>query len=85
MSSLSSLPDDVVLKCLVRVPRRYYQNISCVSKRLRSLVRSPELHRLRSLFHKNSIYLYCLETMKFNWFTLSRSEKKTAIEYQLVR
>ncbi|CAN7060288.1 unnamed protein product [Brassica rapa subsp. trilocularis] len=47
-SCLSSLPDDVILNCLTRVPRSEDLNISCVSKTLRSLVRSPELCRLRS-------------------------------------
>ncbi|EOA28445.1 hypothetical protein CARUB_v10024653mg, partial [Capsella rubella] len=86
MSSLFSLPDDVVLNCLVRVPERCYGNISCVSKRLRSLVLSPELHRLRSLLYKDSIYLYCFnkERVSFQWFTLCRSEETTTDQYQLV-
>ncbi|CAN6885275.1 unnamed protein product, partial [Brassica oleracea] len=36
--SFSSLPDEVVLKCLFRVPRCYDLNLSLVSKTLRSLL-----------------------------------------------
>ncbi|RID63212.1 hypothetical protein BRARA_E02234 [Brassica rapa] len=48
--SFSSLPDEVVLNCLSRVPRRYDLNLSLFlfGDALRLLVHSPELHRLRS-------------------------------------
>ncbi|RID66306.1 hypothetical protein BRARA_D01461 [Brassica rapa] len=62
-SCLSSLPDDVILNCLTRVPRSEDLNISCVSKTLRSLVRSPELCRLRS------------HSKRCHWITLRRGEK----------
>ncbi|KFK32845.1 hypothetical protein AALP_AA6G294500 [Arabis alpina] len=87
--SFSSLPDDVVLNCLHRVPRCYYLNLSCISKTLRSLVRSPELHRLRSLLPKHSLFLSFREEdapdNMFYWFTLRPIEKKTKIEHRLVR
>lgn len=86
-SSLSCLPDDMVLNCLVRVPRRYYENVSCVSQRLRSLVRSPELYRMRSLLHKDSVYVCFCDRENYStdatylWFTLRQT---TTTEYQLV-
>ncbi|KAG7639316.1 F-box-like domain superfamily [Arabidopsis thaliana x Arabidopsis arenosa] len=87
-SSLSCLPDEMVLNCLARVPRRYYENISCVSVRLRSLVRTPELYRMRSLLHKNSIYVCFCDRENYStdatylWFTLRPTT--ATMEYQLV-
>ncbi|CAH8367027.1 unnamed protein product [Eruca vesicaria subsp. sativa] len=86
--SLSSLPDDVVLNCLSRVPRCDDLNISCVSKTLRSLVRSPELCRLRSLLPKKSVYLFYSflrqDPKKCHWITLRRGEKTTTThDYQV--
>ncbi|XP_013639814.1 PREDICTED: F-box/kelch-repeat protein At2g22050-like [Brassica oleracea var. oleracea] len=84
--SFSSLPDEVVLKCLFRVPRCYDLNLSLVSKTLRSLVRSPELYRLRSQL--KSVYLsYDLyqrgrlgRSLSY-WITFRPGEKTT--DYQL--
>ncbi|CAH8265552.1 unnamed protein product [Arabidopsis lyrata] len=86
-SSLSCLPDEMVLNCLVRVPRRYYENVACVSRRLRSLVRTPELYRMRSLLHKDSVYVCFCDRENYStdatylWFTL-RPTRTTG--YQLV-
>ncbi|EFH54844.1 hypothetical protein ARALYDRAFT_481068 [Arabidopsis lyrata subsp. lyrata] len=63
LPSFSSLPDEIVLDCLQRVPRSYYLNLCRVSKTLRSLVRSPELSRLRSLLPKKSVYVSSVKTM----------------------
>ncbi|KAL0897725.1 hypothetical protein Bca101_081686 [Brassica carinata] len=86
-SCLSSLPDDVVLNCLTRVPRCDHLNMSCVSKTLRSLVRSPELCRLRSCLPKKSVYLFYhnyQEPQTYHWITLRRSEKMiTTHDYQM--
>nr|VDD56871.1 unnamed protein product [Brassica oleracea] len=92
--SLSSLPDDIVLSCLARVPRSYHLNISWVSKNLRALVRSPELNFLRSTLPNNSIHV-CLEEEEdhdedenhssFHWFTLNEiSTTAMTMEYGLV-
>ncbi|CAF2047733.1 BnaA09g35040D [Brassica napus] len=74
---LSSLPDDIVLRCLALVPRMYHLNISWVSKDLRSLVRSPELNLLRSTLR--SLHLCFQEdhsdnNSSFHWFTLNEAE-----------
>ncbi|KAJ4884529.1 Galactose oxidase/kelch repeat superfamily protein [Raphanus sativus] len=85
--SLSSLPDDIVMRCLVRVPRSYHLIISWVSKDLRSLVRSPEFNVLRSTLPKSSLHV-CFEqnddddNSSFHWFTLN--ESLTTKEYGLV-
>lgn len=79
-SCFSSLPDDIVLNCLTRVPRCDDLNISCVSKTLRSLVRSPELCRLRSLLPKKSVYLFYYhrhqDTERCHYITLRRGDEK---------
>ncbi|KAG7637013.1 F-box domain [Arabidopsis thaliana x Arabidopsis arenosa] len=82
----SSLPYDVVLNCLARVSRRYYPNLSCVSKSFQSLVRSPELAHMRSLIGKDDpvVYVCFSDTKPFlgrrlDWFTLNPNEKKTSV------
>ncbi|CAN6832617.1 unnamed protein product [Brassica oleracea var. botrytis] len=84
-TGLSSLPDDVVLNCLIRVPRSDDLSISCVSKTLRSLVRSPEFCRLRSRLPKKSVYLFYSfrqDPESFHWITLRRGDKTTHHDYQ---
>ncbi|EOA29010.1 hypothetical protein CARUB_v10025263mg [Capsella rubella] len=84
-SLFCSLPNDVVLNCLARVPRRYYPNLTCVSKCLRSLVHSPELAHMRALMGKNNPVFYvcfwesalCFDDGRHHWFTLNPNEKKT--------
>ncbi|KAG7567235.1 Kelch repeat type 1 [Arabidopsis thaliana x Arabidopsis arenosa] len=92
LPSFSSLPDEIVLDCLQRVPRSYYLNLCRVSKTLRSLVRSPELSRLRSLLPKNSVYVSFSENNAphtiYRWFTLKKTTMKTAMKtfgYKLVK
>ncbi|KAG2329489.1 hypothetical protein Bca4012_020950 [Brassica carinata] len=87
--SLSSLPEEIVLRCLALVPRSSHLSLSLVSKNVRSLVRSPELNGLRSIRHKSSLYV-CLRKsynyLNIHWFTLRPSEKTAtaAMEYRLV-
>ncbi|CAF2100257.1 hypothetical protein BRARA_E02242 [Brassica rapa] len=85
-SSFSSLPDDVALKCLFRVPRCYDLNLSLVSKTLRSLVRSAELHRLRSQLKSVYVSYYFYQgrfsrSPSYSWITFRPGEKTT--DYQL--
>ncbi|KAJ4890274.1 Galactose oxidase/kelch repeat superfamily protein [Raphanus sativus] len=84
--SLSSLPEEIVLRCLALVPRIYHVSVSLVSKQLRSLVLSPELNGLRSIRNKKSLHV-CLRKgyNDVHWFTLRPSEEtETATEYRLV-
>lgn len=85
--SLSSLPDDIVLRCLVFIPRIYHLNISWVSKHLRSLVRSPELNALRSILPRSSSLHVCFQEIHgngddeedhstFHWFPLTSTEEE---------
>ncbi|CAN7086862.1 unnamed protein product [Brassica oleracea var. botrytis] len=43
-SLITSLPEDVVVDILARVPRRDYPRVSLVSTYFRSLVSSPEIY-----------------------------------------
>ncbi|XP_010431567.1 PREDICTED: F-box/kelch-repeat protein At2g22030-like [Camelina sativa] len=82
-SLFSSFPDDIVLNCLARVPRRYYPTISGVSRHFRSLVRSPELADIRSLVSRDNVIFYvCFmeyytSLEKCHWFTLNPNDKET--------
>ncbi|CAA7019827.1 unnamed protein product [Microthlaspi erraticum] len=94
--SLSSLPNDTILRCLLGVPRSSHLNVSHVNKTFRSLVRSPEFqfHQIRSLLlRKDSVYVSfsCADIDDvFQWFTLRPTEienekkKKKTVEYRLV-
>lgn len=82
--SLFSLPNEIVLSCLARVPKIYHLNLSWVSKNLRALVRSlPEHKGLRSVPHKSSLYLCFREdgNSSFHWLTLTTT---TTEDYGLV-
>ncbi|CAH2058734.1 unnamed protein product [Thlaspi arvense] len=48
LSLVTSLPEDVIVDILARVPRCDYPTISLVSKHFRALVASPELYARRS-------------------------------------
>ncbi|CAN6903781.1 unnamed protein product [Brassica oleracea] len=82
--SLFSLPNEIVLSWLARVPKIYHLNLSWVSKNLRALVRSlPEHKGLRSVPHKSSLYLCFREygNSSFHWLTLTTT---TTEDYGLV-
>ncbi|ESQ28053.1 hypothetical protein EUTSA_v10019473mg [Eutrema salsugineum] len=72
-SWFSSLPIDIVWKILAHVPKRHYPTLSCVCKNFRYLVRSPEIHRIRSLLRKDSLFIcFYDETSRpkiRKWFT----------------
>ncbi|CAH2063358.1 unnamed protein product [Thlaspi arvense] len=84
-SLFSSLADDIVLNVLARVPRRYHPNISCVSKKLRSLVRSSELHKTRSLLGMDRFYV-CFDEYGYphrinHWFALAENRRLVPIPF----
>ncbi|EOA28592.1 hypothetical protein CARUB_v10024812mg [Capsella rubella] len=88
--SFSSLPHDIVLNCLVRVPRCYYPNLSCVSKSFLSLVASPEFAHMRSLMAgKKYCPLVCVCFTEptsigrnFYWLIYDIHEKKTSSSFK---
>ncbi|ESQ46109.1 hypothetical protein EUTSA_v10000554mg [Eutrema salsugineum] len=83
---LSSLPKDVLLNCLARVPKRYDPILARVSISFRSLVLSPELAKMRSLMGTKDYPLlnvwFKTETIpeEFHWFTFNLNVMKTGDE-----
>ncbi|CAH8335750.1 unnamed protein product [Eruca vesicaria subsp. sativa] len=77
-STFSSLPNDIAWQVLARVPKRLYPLLACVSKNFSLLVRSPEIHKTRSLLRKDSLYICFMDITNRpqtpNWFTLRRTE-----------
>ncbi|KAG2331107.1 hypothetical protein Bca52824_002287 [Brassica carinata] len=80
-SLFSSLHKDIAWRILARVPKRSYPVLACVSKNLRSLVRSPEIHKIRSLLRKDSLYICFMHKTNGvhtpHWFTLRRSTENS--------
>ncbi|CAA7045694.1 unnamed protein product [Microthlaspi erraticum] len=72
-----SLPHDLILSIIARVPRSYYPYLSLVSRSFQSLLASPELYETRSLLQRTESCLYvCLQfptDPNPYWFTLCRS------------
>ncbi|CAH8350539.1 unnamed protein product [Eruca vesicaria subsp. sativa] len=85
--SLSSLPHDLVLNCLARVPASYDPTLSCVCKNFQSLVLSGELAQMRRYLLAMKDYpLLCVFNIDstrrgwktFHWATFNLKEKKTS-------
>ncbi|CAA7019572.1 unnamed protein product [Microthlaspi erraticum] len=64
---ITSLPDDIIVDIVARVPRYNYPAISIVSKSFRALVSSPELYRRRSLLGCTE---HCLYVVFYNLATV---------------
>ncbi|XP_021802531.1 F-box/kelch-repeat protein SKIP6 [Prunus avium] len=70
---IPSLPDDVALNCIARVPRWYHPTLSIVSRPIRSLLSSPLFFTTRSLLSSTEHFLYLTLRLHHNpsaWFTL---------------
>ncbi|CAA7060187.1 unnamed protein product, partial [Microthlaspi erraticum] len=65
-----SLPEDVIVDIIARVPRFDYPTLSLVSKHFRSLVTSPKLYASRSLLGFTE---HCLYVVLYNHFDNSNS------------
>ncbi|KAG2308328.1 hypothetical protein Bca52824_028076 [Brassica carinata] len=80
-SPFSSLHKDTAWQVLARVPKRSYPLLACVSKNLSYLVRSPEIHKIRSLLRKDSLYISFKNkndrAQNPSWFTLRRRTENT--------
>ncbi|CAN7120010.1 unnamed protein product [Brassica rapa subsp. narinosa] len=79
--TLLMLPEELILSCLVRVPRLYYPTLTLVSKSFRSLINSPELCKTRSLLARTESCLYVWFQFQndenTHWFTLYRNPYQT--------
>ncbi|CAL9248167.1 unnamed protein product [Arabidopsis halleri] len=71
--SLSSLPNDIALKCIALTSRSDQAALSLTSKSSRSLVASSDLYKIRSSTNHAETYVYvCLRTYVDNWYILRR-------------
>uniref|UniRef100_M4EZL8 F-box domain-containing protein n=1 Tax=Brassica campestris TaxID=3711 RepID=M4EZL8_BRACM len=77
-SHFSSLPNDIAWEVLARVPKCKYPLLACLSKNFTYLVRSPEIHKIRSLLRKHSLYISFrnknYRAQNPRWYTLRRPE-----------
>ncbi|CAA7020653.1 unnamed protein product [Microthlaspi erraticum] len=79
-SPISSLPEEIFVDIVARVPRCYYPTLSQVSRRFRSLVASPELYERRSFLGVTEQCIYVAiskdQTSDIHWFTLCRKPSR---------
>ncbi|CAH8357056.1 unnamed protein product [Eruca vesicaria subsp. sativa] len=87
--SIFSLPYDLILNIIGRVSRMYYPTLSLVSKKMRSVIASPELVKARSLLNRNNescLYMclrYYLDPSRdptTHWFALCMRPNRTLTE-----
>ncbi|KAJ0243599.1 F-box domain-containing protein [Hirschfeldia incana] len=82
LPSSPSLPYDLLVMIVARVPIVYYRNLSLVSKIFRSMVASPELYKVRSLLGLTESCLYvCLSWLGscYKWYTLSSKIRSSGV------
>ena len=77
---IPSLPDDVALNILARIPRCYHVVLSAVSKPIRALLSSPDFFDARSQLNytENQFYLWLgplFRKRRSSWFVIQRSPK----------
>ncbi|KAK4264851.1 hypothetical protein QN277_025974 [Acacia crassicarpa] len=77
-SLIPSLPDDVAVNCLARVPRSQHLSLSLVSKSIHSLVSSSLFFNVRSLLHCTQHVLYLTlrshgPSGSLQWFSLHQN------------
>ncbi|PON58727.1 Kelch repeat type [Parasponia andersonii] len=79
---IPTLPDDVALNCLARIPRWHHPTLSLVSRPIRSLLSSPLFFAARSLLGPTQHLLYL--TLRSHtlhnpspWFTLHKRHDST--------
>ncbi|KAM6544418.1 hypothetical protein CsatB_008865 [Cannabis sativa] len=70
---IPSLPDELSIQIIARLPRIYYFNVRMVSRKWKATVMSPELFKLRKELGTTEEWLYLLtkaEDEKFLWHAL---------------
>ncbi|CAA7059370.1 unnamed protein product [Microthlaspi erraticum] len=72
--TFSSLPEEIVVSCLARIPKSHYPKLSLVSKRFCSIISSKELRLARKHLERREKVLYvCLKLPRRrlpSWFSL---------------
>ncbi|XP_010243345.1 PREDICTED: F-box/kelch-repeat protein SKIP6-like [Nelumbo nucifera] len=75
---IPSLPDDVALQCIARVPRFYHCDLSLVCKSWRSILRSPIFFSTRSQLNCTQCFLFInvrIHGSSFKWFVLGQNPR----------
>ncbi|XP_008798422.2 F-box/kelch-repeat protein At1g22040 [Phoenix dactylifera] len=75
---IPSLPDEISLQILARLPRIYYLNVKMVSRRWEAAITGPEIYRLRKDLGITEEWLYILtkvEGDKLSWHALDPLSK----------
>ncbi|XP_010916926.2 F-box/kelch-repeat protein At1g22040 isoform X1 [Elaeis guineensis] len=75
---ISSLPDEISLQILARLPRIYYLNVKMVSRSWKAAITGPEIYRLRKELGITEEWLYILtkvEEDKLLWYALDPLSK----------
>ncbi|XP_072979443.1 F-box/kelch-repeat protein At1g22040-like [Typha angustifolia] len=76
---IPSLPDEISLQILARVPRIFYLNIKMVSRSWKAAITSAELYQLRKELGTTEEWLYLLTKMdndKLSWHALDPLERR---------
>lgn len=86
---IPSLPNDVALNILARLPRQHHAVLSAVSKPIRSAVSSPHFFADRSLLNRTEPVLY-LRVRSFrhthdHWFAVHRNPNPTTNNNNLLQ
>ncbi|KAL5751808.1 hypothetical protein ACOSQ2_022315 [Xanthoceras sorbifolium] len=85
---IPTLPDDVAINCLARIPRSHYPILSLVSKPIRSLLSSSLLYTTRSLLSCDQHFLYICLRFPTNpsllFFTLHHTPNRTTTRHHIL-
>lgn len=68
---IDSLPDDVFLRCLIRVPLQWHANLQRVCKAVNSLVRKREYYAMRKAEGTSASFVCSLQPMPMSTETLA--------------
>lgn len=75
--TFQSLPDDLAVSCLALVSRSDHAALFLVSKRIGTLVASPELYKARSLLGRTEEFLYvCLNQPQAGLYSAVKRSKQ---------
>ncbi|MED6148725.1 hypothetical protein PIB30_055586 [Stylosanthes scabra] len=85
---IPSLPYDVALNCLARLPRFYHSTLSQVSNPIRSLLSSPFFYEAHSALHGEQTMLYFSvnypESNDLHWFMINLDDPDPLLRLPLI-
>ncbi|MED6133591.1 hypothetical protein PIB30_029644 [Stylosanthes scabra] len=85
---IPTIPYDVALNCLARVPRSYHSTLSQVSNPIRSLLSSPFFYDVHSALHGKQTMLYFSvnypESNDVHWFMVNLDDPDPLLRLPLI-